>query len=68
LTFWISSLWHLGPYSISSLSGAKYFLTIVDDYSRFEKVKHINYWLFFFSFIKMQFNAFIANFCTDSGT
>lgn len=26
-------LW--GPFSISSLTGAKYFLTIVDDYSRF---------------------------------
>jgi hypothetical protein len=29
-----------GPYKIPSLSGAKYFLTIVDDYSRFT-------WVFF---------------------
>ena len=47
-----------GPYRIASLSGAKYFLTIVDDYSRFTcffflcntKVKH-NIYLPIFSLL-----------------
>jgi hypothetical protein len=63
-----------GPYKIHSLSGAKYFLTIVDDYSRFTWVffmhhKHEtqNLLINFFSFVKTQFNASIANIRIDNG-
>ncbi|CAL9012537.1 unnamed protein product [Prunus brigantina] len=63
-----------GPYKIPSFSGAKSFLTIVDDYSRFT-------WVFFmqhksdtqhlltnfFSFVKTQFAASIANIRFDNG-
>jgi hypothetical protein len=63
-----------GPYKIPSLSGAKYFLTIMDDYSRFTWVffmhhKHETQNLLtnFFSFVKTQFNASIANIRVDNG-
>jgi len=63
-----------GPYKISFIFGAKYFLTIVDDYSRFTWVffmhhKHEtqNLLTFFFSFVKTQFNASIANIRIDNG-
>jgi hypothetical protein len=63
-----------GPYKIASFSGAKYFLTIVDDYSRFT-------WVFFmhhksetqhllsnfFSFVHTQFHVSIANIRVDNG-
>jgi hypothetical protein len=54
--------------------GAKYFLIIVDDYSRFTWVffmhhKHEtqNLLTIFFSFVKTQFNASIANIRIDNG-
>jgi hypothetical protein len=63
-----------GPYKFSSPFGAKYFLTIVDDYSRFTWVlfmhhKHETQNLLtnFFSFVKTQFNASIANIRVDNG-
>jgi hypothetical protein len=63
-----------GPYKIPSLSSAKYFLTIVDDYSRFTWVffmhhKHEtqNLLINFFSFVKTQFNASIANIRVNNG-
>src|SRR4051812_28094167 len=63
-----------GPYKVASLSGAKYFLTIVDDFSRFT-------WIFFmhhksetkdlivnfFSFVQTQFQLSIANIRVDNG-
>jgi len=63
-----------GPYKIASFSGAKYFLTIVDDYSRFT-------WVFFmhhksetqhllsnfFSFVQTQFHVSVANIRIDNG-
>jgi len=63
-----------GPYKIPSLSSAKYFLTIMDDYSRFTWVffmhhKHEtqNLLINFFSFVKTQFNASITNIRVDNG-
>lgn len=63
-----------GPYKIPSLSGAKYFLTIVDDYSRFTWVFFMHHkndtqhlLANFFSFAQTQFNASIANIRVDNG-
>jgi hypothetical protein len=63
-----------GPYKIPSLSGAKYFLTVVDDYSRFTWVffmQHKNETQHlltnFFSFVKTQFNTSIAKIRVDNG-
>ena len=61
-------------YKYSSLSGAHYFLTIVDDYTRFT-------WIFlmkhkdeaqplikhFFSYVSTQFESHIKNFRSDNG-
>ena len=63
-----------GPYKVPYLSGARYFLTIMDDFSRFT-------WIFFmhhksetqhlltnfFSFVKTHFNTNIANIRVDNG-
>ena len=64
-----------GPYRIASLSGAKYFLTIVDDYSRFtwfffmqHKSETQHLLANFFSFVQTQFNASIANIRVDNGS
>ncbi|CAL8150570.1 unnamed protein product [Prunus armeniaca] len=63
-----------GPYKIPSFSGAKYFLTIVDDYSRFtwaffmqHKSETQHLLTNFFSFVKTQFAASIANIRVDNG-
>jgi transposase InsO family protein len=63
-----------GPYKIASSSGAKYFLTIVDDYSRFTWVFFIHHksetqYLLanFFSFVQTQFHVSIANIRVDNG-
>ena len=63
-----------GPYKIPSLSSAKYFLKIVDDYSRFTWVffmQHKNETQHlltnFFSFVETQFNTSIANIRVDNG-
>lgn len=63
-----------GPYKIASLSGAKYFLTIVDDYSRFTWVFFMHHksetqhlLVNFFSFVQTQFHVSIANIRVDNG-
>ncbi|WJZ84553.1 hypothetical protein VitviT2T_004153 [Vitis vinifera] len=63
-----------GPYKIDSLSGAKYFLTIVDDYSRFTWVFFMHHksetqhlLVNFFSFVQTQFHVSIANIRVDNG-
>ena len=64
-----------GPYRIAPLSGAKYFLTIVDDYSRFtwaffmhHKSETQHLLANFFAFMQTQFNASIANIRVDNGS
>ncbi|KAM1681408.1 hypothetical protein ACFX2K_038957 [Malus domestica] len=63
-----------GPYKIASTCGAKYFLTIVDDYSRFT-------WIFlmqhknetqhllknFFSYVRTQFDTLVCQIRVDNG-
>jgi hypothetical protein len=63
-----------GPYKIASSSGAKYFLTIVDDYSRFTWVFFMHHksetqhvLANFFSFVQTQFHVSIANIRVDNG-
>jgi transposase InsO family protein len=63
-----------GPYKNVSLSGAKYFLTIVDDYSRFTWVFFMHHknetqhlLVNFFSFVQTQFHVSIANIRADNG-
>ncbi|KAM2129542.1 hypothetical protein ACFX1R_009206 [Malus domestica] len=63
-----------GPFKVASTSRAKYFLTIVDDYSRFTWIflmqhKHDTQSLLkdFFSFVKTQFNTSIRNIRVDNG-
>ncbi|KAM1627395.1 hypothetical protein ACFX1R_017067 [Malus domestica] len=63
-----------GPYKISSLSGANYFLTVVDDYSRFtwvflmhHKSETQNLLKRFFSFVQTQFQTQIQTIRTDNG-
>lgn len=63
-----------GPYKVNSLSGAKYFLTIVDDYSRFSWVFFMQHksetqqlLLNFFSFTKTQFGTCVKNIRFDNG-
>jgi transposase InsO family protein len=63
-----------GPYKIASFSGAKYFLTIVDDYSRFTWVFFMHHksetqhlLVNFFSFVQTQFHVSIANTWVDNG-
>lgn len=63
-----------GPFKVPSLSGAKYFLTVVDDFSRFtwvflmhHKNETRNFLTNFFSFVKTQFNTTIANIRVDNG-
>ena len=63
-----------GPYKIPSLSGAKYFLTIVDDFSRFTWVFFMHHksetrhlLINFFSLVKTQFHTTIATIRVDNG-
>ncbi|KAJ0008304.1 hypothetical protein Pint_29598 [Pistacia integerrima] len=63
-----------GPYKIASFFGAKYFLTIVDDYSRFTWVFFMHHksetqhlLINFFSFVQTQFHVSIANIRVDNG-
>jgi hypothetical protein len=63
-----------GPFSIKSVTGASYFLTIVDDYSRFTWIHlmqhksqtrtHIQH---FFSMVETQFNTRIKSLRSDNG-
>jgi hypothetical protein len=48
-----------GPYKIASFSGAKYFLTIVDDYSRFT-------WVFFLCITRVRHNIYLSIFSPSS--
>lgn len=66
-------LW--GPYSTSSLSGAHYFLSIVDDHSRAiwiylidDKSEVAGCMKFFCSMVKTQFNKQVKIISTDNGT
>jgi hypothetical protein len=63
-----------GPFSEPSLNGSKYFLTIVDDHSRFTWVHlmHHKYQtrdliISFFQMVKTQFNSTVKCFRTDNG-
>jgi len=63
-----------GPFKVPSLSGAKYFLTIVDDFSRFtwvflmhHKSETKKFLTNFFSYVKTQFNTTITNIRVDNG-
>lgn len=66
-------LW--GPYSVPSSSGARYFLTLVDDFSRVVwiillKDKTVVYFVFFkfIALVKRQFGADIRCVRSDNGT
>ena len=66
-------LW--GPYRVSSACGARYFLTIVDDYSRAVWVFLINdktavYSIFlkFFAMVKRQFGLDVCRVRSENGT
>ena len=61
-------------FGVSSLSGAHYFLTIVDDYTRFTWIfmmKHKNeaqpLIKRFFSYVSTQFASHIKKFLSDNG-
>ena len=63
-----------GPFKAPSFSGAKYFLTIVDDFSRFtwvflmhHKSETKKFLTNFFSYVKTQFNTTIKNIWVDNG-
>jgi len=64
-----------GPYSLSSIHGHKYFLTIVDDYSRYtwvfslkQKSKVVKYLEDFVIFIQTQFEIVIKVIKSDNET
>jgi hypothetical protein len=63
-----------GPYSTDSLNGVKYFLTIVDDFSRFtwvhlmvtkSQTRHLL--VFFINLIETQFNTKVKTLRSDNG-
>lgn len=63
------------PYHIRSTCGAKYFLTIVDDFSRavwilllHDKTEVSNMFKSFFKMIERQFDAKVQVFRSDNGT
>lgn len=63
-----------GPYRSKSLSGAHYFLTLVDDYSRVTwvflmkfKSETRDYLLYFFQWVQTQFNSKVKVLRTDNG-
>jgi hypothetical protein len=63
-----------GPFSISAINGAKYFLTIVDDFSRTTWVYLMQfksdvstYLKHFFAMVKTQFKCSIRKIRTDNG-
>jgi len=64
-----------GPYSIASIHGHKYFLTIVDDYSRYawifllkQKSKVVKVLEHFVIFVQTQFETTIKIIRSDNGT
>lgn len=66
-------LW--GPYNTVSSCGARYFLTLVDDFSRavwvillIDKTEVNKMFLNFFSMIERQFNAKVQTVRSDNGT
>ncbi|GAA0151182.1 transmembrane signal receptor [Lithospermum erythrorhizon] len=66
-------LW--GPYHTPSSCGARYVLTIVDDYSRavwlfllIDKTEVLKYFMQFFALVDRQFNAKVRFVCSDNGT
>jgi len=66
-------LW--GPYSIPSIHGHKYFLTIVDDYSRYtwifllkQKYEVVKILEIFVNFVQTQFETTIKAIRSDNGT
>ena len=66
-------LW--GPYRVPSVTGAKYFLTIVDDFSRFtwthmlqDKTQVFSVIRQFYNMIETQFNTKILVIRSDNGT
>lgn len=66
-------LW--GPYSVPSRNGARFFLTIVDDYSRFVwiymlqfKSQTFHFFSHFISYIAKTFKCSVARIRTDNGS
>ncbi|GAA0151417.1 transmembrane signal receptor [Lithospermum erythrorhizon] len=64
-----------GPYRTVSSCGARYFLTLVDDYSRvvwvfllIDKTKVFRYFIQFLAMIDRQFNAKVTMVRSDNGT
>ena len=64
-----------GPFSISSTQGARYFLTIVDDFSRCtwlylmqSKCQTFKFIQFFYNFILTQYSKHIATISTGTST
>ena len=63
-----------GPHKIASFSGARYFLTIVDDFTRFtwlflmqNKSETQNLLKSFFAFVQTQFNTHVQQIRVDNG-
>ena len=74
-SFWLDSLWSWGPFATCIVEGYKYFLIIVDDFSRCTwayllKLKLDTQFLIpnFVNMVKTQFNRTIKTIRSDNGT